>query len=72
MVMGDMLWNKSRTVSYTHLVRHDLQGDEEGCQDAAGQQLAPVGKYNARYCGWDVGKGDELPDEMCIRDSCHP
>ena len=57
--------DKQEVVGHLHMVRHDLQGDEEGCQDAAGQQLAPVGKYNARYCGWDVGKGDELPDVSC-------
>ena len=37
---------------------HDLQGDEEGCEYAACQQLAPVGEHDARYCG----------REMCIRD----
>ena len=44
------------------MVGHDLQGDEEGCEYAACQQLAPVGEHDARYCGRDVGKGDEFPD----------
>ena len=44
------------------MVRHDLQGDEKSRQDTARQQPAPVGEYDARYCGRDIGEGDELPD----------
>ena len=54
--------DEQEVVGHLHMVGHDLQGDEEGCEYAACQQLAPVGEHDARYCGRDVGKGDELPD----------
>ena len=54
--------DEQEVVGHLHVVGHDLQGDEEGCEYAACQQLAPVGEHDARYCGRDVGKGDELPD----------
>lgn len=43
--------DEQEVVGHLHMVGHDLQGDEEGCEYAACQQLAPVGEHDARYCG---------------------
>ena len=54
--------DEQEIVGHLHMVRHDLQGDEKSRQDTARQQPAPVGEYDTRYCGRDIGEGDELPD----------
>ena len=44
------------------MVRGDLQGHEQGGEDASPQQFPTIGEHNACYGGRHVGKGDELPD----------
>ena len=54
--------DEKEVVRHLYVVRRYLQGDEQGCDDASQQQLAPVGKYDTRY-GWrHIGQCDELPD----------
>ena len=44
------------------MVRHDLQGAEEGCQRTAQQIPAPVGQYHTGNRGRYIGQGNKLPD----------
>ena len=54
--------DEEEVIGHLHVVRGDLQGHEQGGEDASPQQFPTIGEHNACYGGWHVGKGDELPD----------
>jgi lipoprotein-releasing system permease protein len=54
--------DEEEVIGHLHVVRGDLQGHEQGGEDASPQQFPTIGEHNACYGGRHVGKGDELPD----------
>ena len=54
--------HEQEIVGHLHMVRHNLQGSEEGCQRTSQQVLAPVGQYHTGYRGRYIGQGDKFPD----------
>ena len=57
--------DEEEVIGHLHVVRGDLQGHEQGGEDASPQQFPTIGEHNACYGGRHVGKGDELPDVSC-------
>ena len=44
------------------MVRQNLQGNEQCCNNASCQIFTPVSQYDTCYCRWYISQRDKLPD----------
>ena len=61
--------DKQIIVGHLHVVRIDLEGRKDSCQQQSPEVFSPIGQYDTRNHRWQISQCPYLPDMACSNDN---